>query len=135
MQWSADNVDHNTAIIDGKRTFHGMGMIVISTPAETDVLPRETSVKRITKRLIVYGLIKSKGVPIASYSGPSTADLPKFKFVPLQELYLPPILSHELLSNMLWEISWKFDVLQTKWSGFMSLIDNQLSTNDRYETE
>ena len=114
LQWSAGNVDHNTATFDGKRTFHGMGMIAISTPAETDVLPRETPVKRITKQLKANELIKNKGVLIDSYSGPSTADLPKFKFVPLQELYLPPLLSHDLLSDMLWQISWNFHVLQTQ---------------------
>ena len=26
-QWVADNVDHNTTTLDGKNTFHGMGII------------------------------------------------------------------------------------------------------------
>ena len=29
-QWVADNVDHNTATLDGKNTFHGMGIIAAS---------------------------------------------------------------------------------------------------------
>ncbi len=31
-QWVADNVDHNVATLDGKGTFHGMGIIAVSTP-------------------------------------------------------------------------------------------------------
>jgi len=31
-QWSGDNVDHNVNTIDGANTFHGMGIISISTP-------------------------------------------------------------------------------------------------------
>ena len=29
-QWVADNVDHNTATLDGKNTWHGMGIIAAS---------------------------------------------------------------------------------------------------------
>ena len=29
-QWVADNVDHNTATLDGKNTLHGMGIIAAS---------------------------------------------------------------------------------------------------------
>ena len=32
VQWSADNVDHNIGTIDGKNTFHGMGMVASVTP-------------------------------------------------------------------------------------------------------
>jgi len=30
-QWVADNADHNTLTLNGKDTFHGMGIIVAST--------------------------------------------------------------------------------------------------------
>ena len=33
-QWVADNVDHNVATLDGLGTFHGMGMIAVSTPKD-----------------------------------------------------------------------------------------------------
>ena len=36
-QWSADNVDHNTATLDGKKSFHEMGVIVSVTPNNTDI--------------------------------------------------------------------------------------------------
>ena len=31
-QFAGDNVDHNIRTLDGSETFHGMGIIVISTP-------------------------------------------------------------------------------------------------------
>ena len=34
-QWVADNVDHNIATIDGHNTFHGMGIIAVTTPPNT----------------------------------------------------------------------------------------------------
>ena len=46
MQAIADNVDHNMQIIDGKNTFHGMGIIVAVTPRidSTIVMKRNTKV-------------------------------------------------------------------------------------------
>ena len=32
LQYSADNVDHDIRSLDGKGTFHGMGMIALVTP-------------------------------------------------------------------------------------------------------
>ena len=32
IQYSADNVDHNSCTLDGKGTFHGMGIIACVTP-------------------------------------------------------------------------------------------------------
>ena len=32
--FAADNVDHNIITLDGKGTFHGMGMIAAMTPAQ-----------------------------------------------------------------------------------------------------
>ena len=34
-QWVADNADHNIATIDGHNTFHGMGIIAVTTPPNT----------------------------------------------------------------------------------------------------
>lgn len=30
-QWIGDNVDHNIATLDGKQTFHGMGIVCVTT--------------------------------------------------------------------------------------------------------
>lgn len=35
LQYAVDNVDHNVRSIDGKNTFHGMGIITAVTPASS----------------------------------------------------------------------------------------------------
>ena len=50
-QWVADNADHNMAKIDGKATFHGMGMIAATnTPSDIAVasLPVVMRRKKVT---------------------------------------------------------------------------------------
>ena len=39
-RWVADNVDHNICTLNSKNTFHGMGVITVSTPFEQ---PQHTS--------------------------------------------------------------------------------------------
>jgi len=42
LQYAADNVDHNSTTLDGKGTFHGMGIIATLTPGKkvTHCIPR-----------------------------------------------------------------------------------------------
>ena len=42
LLFAADNVDHNIVTLDGKGTFHGMGMIVAITPGKpvSHTIPR-----------------------------------------------------------------------------------------------
>ena len=46
-QYMADNMDHNTATLDGLKTFHGMGIICAVTPAVSSklVVKRRTNIK------------------------------------------------------------------------------------------
>ena len=47
MQYAADNVDHNVRTLDGKNTFHGMGIIATVTPKINDsrsMIGRKTDV-------------------------------------------------------------------------------------------
>ena len=67
-QWVADNVDHNVAALDGTGTFHGMGIISVSTAngtffANHHQLP---PIKR-QKLLRVKDVIRNKGVPILPF--------------------------------------------------------------------
>lgn len=34
-QWVADNVDHNVVSLDGQGSFHGMGIIAVSSPKDS----------------------------------------------------------------------------------------------------
>ena len=63
-QFVADNVDHIIATIDGKGTFHGMGIIVISTPFySNNALPLKTVIER-KKYITSHAMTSNKGVPI-----------------------------------------------------------------------
>ena len=68
VQWIADNVDHNTAKIDGKGTFHGMGIISAATPSHEAT--RLQAVKRLKERPYADAVVEGKGVPIFSFVGP-----------------------------------------------------------------
>ena len=62
-QWISDNVDQNIATLDGKSTFHGMGIIAASTEKAFNVswkIPwqKATRVIEITEPL---------GIPIEQY--------------------------------------------------------------------
>ena len=58
-QWVVDNIDHNTATLDGKNTFHGMGIIAVSIgngsfsckriPRGKQKLPSETTAGKAIK--------------------------------------------------------------------------------------
>ena len=63
MQFSADNVDHNSRTLDGTGTFHGMGII-------TTVTPGTKSTKVIPRREVTSTEIAQTGrIPILPYNG------------------------------------------------------------------
>lgn len=47
-QWVADNVDHNIATLDGQNTFHGMGIIAVSTPKNGSPLSTSSRTKDLS---------------------------------------------------------------------------------------
>ena len=56
-QWVADNVDHNTATLDGKGTFHGMGIISCSN-YECDL--RYQHIRQNSKIMRLMNYLKAK---------------------------------------------------------------------------
>ena len=50
VQYSACNVDLNTWTIDGKRTFHGMGIISMATHKNDITLIRDRAIRRLTSQ-------------------------------------------------------------------------------------
>ena len=50
VQYSVENVDHNTCTIDGKRTFHGMGIISMATHKNDITLIRNRAIRRLTSQ-------------------------------------------------------------------------------------
>ena len=64
-QWVGDDVDHNVASLDGRNSFHGMGLIAISTPCGLD---RRQTIKKILRLRKVKSseLVAGRGIPIRS---------------------------------------------------------------------
>ena len=60
-QWVGDNVDHNTATLDGRGTFHGMGLIAISTHSSNAINPMQEEAITRMKRVNVKDATKDHG--------------------------------------------------------------------------
>ena len=69
-QWSADNVDHNIASIDGKGSLHAMGIIVSSSSSiPKNNLSQLPPVVR-QKLKLANEVIEGKVIPIVPYTPP-----------------------------------------------------------------
>ena len=93
-QWVANNVNHNICALDGKNTFHGMGVIAVSTPFEQ---PQHTSQNLQIQRnkIMKVGIAAAnKGIPIKWFEESSEPGLSAEKFkwlIKLQFLYMLPL--------------------------------------------
>ena len=66
-QWVADNVDHNICTIDGKDTFHGMGIIAVATRNPTQEPPASIRIPRLQSILKAKDVTSQKHFPIKWY--------------------------------------------------------------------
>ena len=82
-QWGADNVDHNVRTLDGSGTFHGMGIIAMSTLGSD--IGREKRVLR-RARMKVGERVPDKGIGIYYYYDPSSPALSTVKLAPMVSL-------------------------------------------------
>lgn len=125
-QWSGDNVDHNLKTLDGTGTFHGMGIISMSTPCNRLDLQGhflETPIKR-TKRCSISQLSQNCCIPIQYYCAPDKASLSLLRLKPLSQLLchssyaMPP----SVKLDVLYHVGWFFttaDKPRPSWAGFM----------------
>lgn len=113
LQYSADNVDHNIRSIDGKNTFHGMGIIVSITPSS-----------RSTESII-------RRVNITSEDIASVGRINIHNFIPEKDrrnsmsyANLPDNNTEEPYTRMdlLWKTSLLLKVPRPLWSGFMQMV-------------
>lgn len=123
IQWSADNVDHNTVTSDGKNTFHGMGIIASTTLTGDNLVPHVEPVLQ-QKRVPVQELIKDKGVPIVSSIGPAQPAIRNYVFKPRKELLTSCTLPSDGNCDVLWHTGWLLskDLNHPNWSGFMQNV-------------
>ena len=126
-QFVADNVDHNIATLDGRGTFHGMG-IIASTVSSREHVIEEIKIKRPQTLLKVDQLTsKSSAVPIVEYNCPEQRKFNTILFKPTLELLYPYVLPESLNTDLLWHAAGLFSKPESprpNWSGYMQRISH-----------
>ena len=111
MQFTADNTDHNIRTLDGRNTFHGIGIIASVTPkvSETFHVPRLKEVT--TDDLVKLARIERHILPSSSKTRP-------LKFIPLKAV------DSGLfdLPTVVWSSTWLLNPMQPLWSGYMQAV-------------
>ena len=117
----ADNVDHNIATLDGKGTFHGMGVIAAITNKGHFIArqPMRLRPKSYTK---VNELVRRKGIPITSYDFPSQRGLDNIIFKAYDSIM--SLFTNHISSDMdhLWHAAGLFSTAaepRPNWNGLM----------------
>ena len=125
----ADNADHNIATLDGLKTFHGMGMIAVTTNKQHKEIKQKV-LSRPNKIVKVDELVKRKGIPIISYDFLNQANFDKLKFTNHADLIQPFIFAEATKTDHLWHSAGLFSTEETprqNWNGFMQDISTGTS--------
>jgi hypothetical protein len=112
VQYSGDNVDHNVRSLDGKGTFHGMGIIAMVTPGTK-------SGRRIPRVQVTSEDIASVG-QIQIHQFLSERD--SLQSLCYQTITNPNVKEPHADVDLLWKSSLLLKVPRPQWSGFMQLI-------------
>ena len=96
LLFAADNFDHNIASLDGKVTFHGMGMIAAITPGQN------VAHKILRHKISELNIIDKSHVDIIEYSFARQSHS-KRKYQPLK---LVDDAFHKI--DIFWEMSFRF---------------------------
>lgn len=109
----ADNVDHDTRTIDGKDTFHGMGMIAAFTPGH------QSNVSIVRSKATIEDVRAIGQVEIFTYSKKVVGHSLRYEKLP-EFKYDDDFLHTELLLK----ITWSLRTTRPSWSGTMQLINH-----------
>lgn len=126
-QWVADNVDHNIATLDGKGTFHGMGIISASTPRSAGMTcSSSTIIRRLSKKATanITDILRLKDIKIVPYDD-NTEMLPmaNILYAPIIELQHPYVIPTSTNLHLLWHIGGVVGAdSRPQWSGFMQEV-------------
>ena len=132
-QWVADNVVHNIATLDGRGTFHGMGIISVSTTTTPAVRRRHEQLVRRGNLVKSKTLVLNKGVFISQCIPPQKPALSSLKMKPIQALQFPYTLQSSINLDLIWHAGGLCrSTLGSlpNWSGFMQHV----STGSHPET-
>ena len=83
IQWSADKVDQNIFTLTGKGTFHGIGIISMTSITSGSKSP--VVIKRLKKKLPSTASIDDIGIPVHNFLGSSARGLGKLNLKPISE--------------------------------------------------
>ena len=122
LKFAADNVDHNTCTLDGRNTFHGMGMIASISMGK--FMAKEIPRKKVSDK----ELLTKSHVPIIHFNEKASL-LKGIKFKTLQKKALTNF--HE---NLLWTLTHFFKNPTPIWSGTMQLL-HESSNKDQYQKD
>ena len=111
VQYAADNVDHNIITIDGRNTFHGMGIIATVTPGTKSSyhIPRITVP---TEDICSIGHVKI-------YFSTDTAGIKLLSYHPL---VIPDAEDPTSTIDALWKASLLLHPRRPGWSGLMQMV-------------
>ena len=113
LLFAGDNVDHNIITLDGKGTFHGMGMIATITPGKqvSRIIPR--------KKMADLKLVELTEIDIVDYR--------YAKHIRRNIDFQPPTLSSacDRTVDIFWEMSFRFHKSTPSWPGMMRLLYNK----------
>ncbi|KAG1650221.1 hypothetical protein GQR58_028237 [Nymphon striatum] len=117
-QYVADNVDHNLCTLDGKDTFHGMGIIQSSTNKSRLQRQSQTIKREFLKP--VSQVTKDKEIPLVQYIDSNFCVMSKKIFTDLRQLQFNHEFTIESNIDLLWQTSYFFKQQnRPSWSGFM----------------
>jgi len=125
-QWAADNVDHNVNTLDGKGTFHGMGIISMSTPLNkiSSGHLTEPQVPRLQK-MNVDKVIASQGIDIKHYDLAHKNGLSTISFKPVSDFFFTADSYSMMDFDVVWHASWFFNEHakpRPNYSGYMQNV-------------
>lgn len=108
--FAADNVDHNIVTIDGRGTFHGMGMIAATTPEtqRTQLIPRKKVSLLNVKEMAQVDIIEYR---FSNYARRHVL----FETLPQMYCSAAPV-------DILWETSFCFHQEVPNWQGMMHIL-------------
>ena len=108
--FAADNVDHNIVTLDGKGTFHGMGMLAAVTPGN------KVAHMVLRRKLSDLNTIDQTKVDIVEHRFARQA----LSSVTFQPLPILDDIAHNI--DILWEMSFRFAQPVPNWQGMMHVL-------------
>jgi len=99
----ADNVDHNTATLSGKGTFHGMGIICSSDKPLGGYF---ANIPRLKQRKKADTFVEKRGIEIIPYYKSSEIGQKKLNLSPFQQLLSVITIPTEVNYDFIWHCGW-----------------------------